>query len=64
MLALKPFEKIAKKKGLRISKSALEELRDIMDEEAERIAIESIRLCEHAGRRTVMPEDIILASER
>ena len=64
MLALKPFEKIAKKKGLRISKKALEELRDIIDEEAEEIAIEAIRLCEHAKRRTVMRRDVDLASQR
>ena len=59
MLPLLPFERIAKKAGAkRVSKDALEELRDIMEEYATDIAEKSVRLSRHAGRRTVKKEDI------
>jgi histone H3/H4 len=54
-----PFEKIAKKAGAgRISKEALEEIRDIMTERAESISEQAVRISRHAGRKTVMKEDI------
>ena len=59
MLPLTPFEKIAKKAGVkRISKEALEEMRDIIEEIAVDIAEQAVRLSRHAGRRTVKKEDI------
>jgi DNA-binding protein len=59
MLPLLPFERIAKKTGAkRVSKDALEELRDIMEEYAMEIAEKEVRLSRHANRRTVKPEDV------
>lgn len=59
MLPLLPFERIAKKAGVkRISKDALEELRDIIEEYATDIAEKSVRLARHANRRTVKLDDV------
>ncbi len=59
MLPLLPFERIAKKAGVkRLSKEALEELRDIMDEYASQTAEKAVRISRHANRRTVMAGDI------
>ena len=59
MLPLLPFERIAKKAGAaRISKEALEELRDIMDEYALSIVEKSVKISRHANRRTVMASDV------
>ena len=59
MLPLLPFERIAKKAGAkRISKQALEELRDIMDEIGSDIAEKAVKISRHAGKRTVMAEDV------
>ena len=59
MLPLLPFEKLAKKSGVkRISRDALEELRDIITEEATEIAEKAVKISRHANRRTVMKEDV------
>lgn len=59
MLPLLPFERLAKKAGVkRISKDALEELRDIITEEATEIAEKAVKISRHANRRTVMKEDV------
>ena len=59
MLPLLPFERISKKAGAkRISKDALEELRDIMDELGSEIAEKAVKISRHANRRTVMVEDV------
>ena len=59
MLPLLPFERIAKKSGAkRISKQALEELRDIMDEIGTDIAEKAVKISRHANKRTVMAEDV------
>jgi len=59
MLPLLPFERIAKKAGAkRISKQALEELRDIMDEIGAEIAEKAVKISRHANKRTVMAEDV------
>ncbi len=58
MLPLLPFERIAKKAGIRrISQDALEELRDVMEEYAMELAERAVKLSRHANRRTVMSED-------
>lgn len=59
MLPILPFEKIAKKSGVkRISKEAVEELRDVMEEYANNIAEQSVKISYHANRRTVMEQDV------
>lgn len=59
MLPMTPFEKIVKKAGAgRISKEALEEIRDVVTERAENISEQAVRISRHAGRKTVMKEDI------
>ncbi len=58
-LPLLPFERIAKKAGVkRITKDALEELRDIIEEEAMHIAEQAVKISRHANRKTIMLEDI------
>lgn len=60
MLPLLPFERLAKKAGVkRISRDALEELRDIASEEAVEIAESAVKISRHAKRRTVKREDVM-----
>ena len=59
MLPVLPFEKIAKNAGVkRMSRDATEELRDLMEEYATKIAERAVKLSFHAGRRTVMESDV------
>jgi len=59
MLPLLPFERIAKKAGVkRLSREALEELRDTMDEYAVELAEKAVRISRHVNRRTVKAEDV------
>ncbi len=59
LMPLMPFDKIAKRYGVRrISKDALEEAREIIEEIAARLSEDAVRVSRHAGRRTVMKEDI------
>lgn len=64
MLPLLPFERIAKKSGVkRISREALEEARDIISEHAHELCIASISVSNHAKRRTVKEEDVVFVSQ-
>ncbi len=59
MLSLLSFERLAKKVGIkRISKDALEEVRDIVSEEGLDIAERAFKISRHANRKTVMHEDV------
>ncbi|MCX6815807.1 MAG: NFYB/HAP3 family transcription factor subunit [Candidatus Aenigmarchaeota archaeon] len=59
MLSLLSFERIAKKVGVkRISKEALEEIRDTISEEGLEIAERAFKISRHANRKTVMIEDV------
>ena len=59
MLPISPFERIAKKTGIkRISKDAVEELRDCIDELGLDIAEKSVKISRHANRRTVKLKDV------
>lgn len=65
VLSLSGFEKVAKRAGVkRLSKDALEELRDVMEELAFEIAKDATQISQHAGRRTVKKKDIVFAIER
>ncbi|MEM7819692.1 MAG: NFYB/HAP3 family transcription factor subunit [Candidatus Aenigmatarchaeota archaeon] len=59
MLSLLSFEKLSKKVGVkRISKEAIEELRDEIEEFGLELAEKAVRISRHAGRRTVMAQDV------
>ncbi len=63
MLPLAAIERVARKAGIeRISKEALEELKKLVEEIAEELAIEAAELAKHAGRKTIRPDDIKLAA--
>ncbi|KXB01188.1 histone [candidate division MSBL1 archaeon SCGC-AAA259O05] len=55
---------IRKAGGQRVSKSAAEELAEILEDKGAKIAGEAAELSEHAGRKTVRDEDIRLAVRR
>ena len=56
--------RVLKKSGAeRISDDAADELRKILEEVGTRIAKHAVDLSVHAGRKTIKPEDIILASK-
>jgi len=64
MLPILPFEKLAKKAGAkRMAKEAAAELRDLIEEYGSSLAASAVKLCEHAGRRTVKSEDVEFASK-
>lgn len=59
MLSLLSFERLAKKVGIkRISRHALEEVRDIVTEEGLEIAEKAFKISRHANRKTVMLDDV------
>ncbi|MEO9319045.1 MAG: histone family protein [Nitrososphaera sp.] len=61
---LAPMYRIMKKSGAdRVSDDAADELRKVVEEVAERIAKQAVDLSVHAGRKTIKPEDIRLASK-
>ena len=63
MLSRLSFERLAKAAGVkRISRRALEELRDIVEEEATEIAAKSVAISRHAERNTVLDRDVRLAA--
>ena len=57
-----PFERLIKRAGAkRVSFSAAEEMAKVMEERVIRISEEAVALAEHAGRKTVLAEDVRLA---
>lgn len=64
-IPLASMEKIIKKSGAdRISECAKEELRKIIVRNIEKISQISIKLANHAGRKTIKMEDIKLAHKQ
>ena len=62
ILAKASIEKIIRKSGAeRVSSEAALRLAEILEEEGLEIAREAVVLAEHAGRKTVKREDILLA---
>ena len=65
MLSLLSIERIAKKNGIkRISKEALEEARDAIEEIGFDIAEKAVKVSRFAGKKTVMEEDVKFVTER
>lgn len=60
-----PFERILKKVGgRRVSQDALEEFATIMEEKLTTVAKEAVTLAKHAGRKTLISEDIRLSRNK
>ncbi|VFJ13061.1 histone family protein [Candidatus Nitrosocosmicus franklandus] len=63
-IALASAHRIIKKfGGERVSDSAADELRKIIEVIGENIAKQAVELAKHAHRKTIKPEDITLASK-
>jgi len=57
-----PIERLVKRAGAeRVSDSAVDAMIDALEDEAIKIATKAIKLARHAGRKTVVEEDIKLA---
>lgn len=65
LLPLAAMEKILKKSGAeRVSDKAKVALKNVVEDIAEDIALQAIRLAQHAGRKTIKAGDIKLAYRR
>ena len=63
-IALASVHRIIKKFGAeRVSDSAADELRRILEMVGENVARQAVELARHAHRKTIKPEDISLASK-
>ena len=63
-LSILAFERIAKKAGVkRISRSAVEEMRDMMEDRASELSQKAVKLADHAERNTVLEKDIEFVSK-
>jgi histone H3/H4 len=63
-IALASVHRIIKKFGAeRVSDSAAEELRKVLELVGENVAKQAVELARHAHRKTIKPEDITLASK-
>lgn len=59
-----PIERIIRKAGAnRVSEDAIEELKAAVEEAGEDIALEAIRMADHADRNTVKKEDVEMATQ-
>lgn len=59
-----PIERIIRKAGAeRVSKDAVEELRDAVEDVGEEIARDAVEMAEHANRKTVKAADVELSTK-
>jgi len=64
-LPLAPIDRLIRKAGAyRVSEEATAALRKILEEIAIEISREAIELAHHAGRKTIIDDDIELATKR
>jgi len=66
---ISPLEQIAREAGKevgadRVAASAAEELKNVLLEISDKIALDAVAACRHANRVTIKREDIILATRR
>jgi histone H3/H4 len=60
-----PFERILKKVGAkRVSYEACDEFAKVMEEKLLDVAKDSVDLAKHAGRKTIVEEDIRIAKKK
>ena len=60
-----PFERILKRAGAkRVSQDAMEEIAKILEDRLMMIAEESAALAKHAGRKTIIDEDVRIAKKK
>lgn len=60
-----PFARILKKAGAkRVSYEALDEFAKVMEEKLLDVAKEAVNLANHAGRKTILEEDIRIARKK
>lgn len=60
-----PFERVLKKVGAkRVSQDALDEFATIMEEKLSNVAKEAVELSKHAGRKTIIGEDVRLSKNK
>lgn len=65
ILSLSGMDKIMRKAGApRVSDSAKEVLAEILEEKGEELAKEAVRFSQHAGRKTILGDDIKLAAKK
>lgn len=65
MLPLAPLERILKKAGAkRVSEDALKEFSNILEDKLTKIATEAALLAKHAGRKTIIDEDVRAARRK
>ena len=61
-LPLAPCERILKRPGdLRVSEDATKALRDIVEDYAREVAEKANKFARHAGRKTILADDVKLA---
>jgi len=62
--SLRAVRRVAMKAGVdRISKEAMEVLRDLAEEYVFRVVQLALELAKHAGRKTVRREDVLMAAK-
>lgn len=65
MLPLAPFERILKKAGAkRVSQDAMQEMAKVVEEEIFKISSEAAALAKHAGRKTIIDQDVRMARRK
>ncbi|MBS3050616.1 MAG: NFYB/HAP3 family transcription factor subunit [Candidatus Aenigmarchaeota archaeon] len=65
MMSLLSIERIAKKNGIkRISKEALEETREVIEEIGFDIAERAVKVSRFAGKKTVMEDDMKFVTQK
>ncbi|HDN81228.1 MAG TPA: histone [Methanomicrobia archaeon] len=65
IIAKASVDKLIRKAGAeRVSEDASKELAKILEQEGIDLAREAVSLAEHAGRKTVKKEDVVLAVKR
>ncbi|PSG99313.1 MAG: histone [Nanohaloarchaea archaeon SW_7_43_1] len=59
-----PIERIIRKAGAeRVSKDAIEELKNAVEDVGEEIARDAVEMAEHANRKTVKASDVELSTK-
>ena len=60
-----PFERFLKQAGAkRVSQDALDEFANVLEEKPSKIVADAALLAKHAGRKTILAEDIRMARKK